>query len=326
MLYTRREIGKMALATLAVPGGLSTRVLAAQLRDATINGVTVGVQTYSFRAINNPATQIITAMRNIGLFEAELMSGDAENLAGMPSVPSFGRGGGGGRGGGRGRGQTPLTPEQQAQRDEAIEAQRKWRLSTSPGTWAAVRQQFNDAGIDVRFLCYNMGTSTTDETMEYAFSMAKGLGVKAITSSTQISTSKRIAPFADKHKMLVGVHGHASVNEPDEISTEATFLAAMAHSEFIAANLDIGHYVAAGGDPVDFLNKHHARVTNLHLKDRARTGGNFPFGSGETPIRDVLQLLKTSKWDIPANIEFEYPGDPLVEVPKCLEYIKAALA
>jgi hypothetical protein len=46
----------------------------------------------------------------------------------------------------------------------------------------------------------------------------------------------------------------------------------------------------------------------------------------DTPIREVLQLLKKMKWDIPANIEFEYPGDAVTEVRKCLEYCKAALA
>jgi sugar phosphate isomerase/epimerase len=107
---------------------------------------------------------------------------------------------------------------------------------------------------------------------------------------------------------------------------------------YFMANLDIGHYVALGGDPIAFINKHHARITNLHLKDRtkaiaadtakgiaAKPAGNLPFGQGETPIKDVLRLLKKMKWNIPANIEFEYNGDPLVEVPKCIQYCKDAL-
>ena len=44
-------------------------------------------------------------------------------------------------------------------------------------------------------------------------------------------------------------------------------------------------------------------------------------------IDDKLQLLKTKKYDIPANIEFEYKGDDSVaEVRKCFQYIKGALA
>ena len=46
-------------------------------------------------------------------------------------------------------------------------------------------------------------TNDLDE-IEYAFTMAKALGVKAISTSTQVSVAKRVAPFADKHKMMVG--------------------------------------------------------------------------------------------------------------------------
>jgi len=46
-----------------------------------------------------------------------------------------------------------------------------------------------------------------------------------------------------------------------------------------------------------------------------------------TPIKPVLQLLKTKKYDIPANIEYEYKGqDTVAEVKRCFEYAKAASA
>jgi sugar phosphate isomerase/epimerase len=322
MSYTRREVGQIALATLAVPSLFPSRAEAQTLRDATINGVVVGSQTYSFRAINNPATQIIAAMRNIGLYSAELMSGDAENLAGLPGMPNFGEAGR--------RGGPPLTADQQAQMKAAQEAQQKWRMSTSPETWGRVRRMWNHAGIDVRFLTFNMGANVTDDQIEYGFQMAKGLGVRAITTSTTVAMTKRIAPFANKHRMIVAAHGHANIKDPNQISTEATFLECFAASKYIWANLDIGHYTATNGDPVAFIQKHHGRITNLHVKDRKNLtngGANTPFGQGDTPIREVLQLLKKSRWDIAANVEFEYtPNDPLAEMPKCLQFIKDALA
>jgi hypothetical protein len=41
----------------------------------------------------------------------------------------------------------------------------------------------------------------------------------------------------------------------------------------------------------------------------------------------VLQLLKQNRYNIPANIEYEYKGaDTVAEVKKCFDYCKKALA
>ena len=238
-------------------------------------------------------------------------------------APPAARAGGGGRG-------TPLTPEQQAQVDAAQAAQRKWKMSATADTFKIAKKKFNDAGIDIRLLCYNMNVNTTkDDEIEYAFLMAKALGAKAMSTSTQVSMAKRVAPFAAKHKMMVGFHGHDQVDRPDEVASEATFKAVMAEGPYLGANLDIGHYTAANGDPVAFLKQYHERITNVHLKDRKKDHGlNLPWGEGDTPIKEVLQLLKTTKWDIPANIEYEYmgAGDATAEVAKCYAYCKQALA
>ena len=65
----------------------------------------------------------------------------------------------------------------------------------------------------------------------------------------------------------------------------------------------------------------------LHIKDMKKNHGTYvPWGTGDTNLKGVLQLLKKEKWGMPADIEFEYPGDPLVELPKCVQYCKDALA
>jgi sugar phosphate isomerase/epimerase len=171
-----------------------------------------------------------------------------------------------------------------------------------------------------------MNSSVKDEDIEYGFNMAKWLGVKAMSTSTQVSMAKRIAPFAEKHKLMVGFHGHDNVSQPDEVHNEASFKAVMAAGKYLGANLDVGHYTAANGDAVAFIKQYHARITNLHLKDMKRNqGGYTPFGAGDAPLKEVLQLLSKEKWDMPVNIEFEYGGDALVEVAKCFDFVKAAL-
>jgi sugar phosphate isomerase/epimerase len=316
-VYSRRDFGKIVMA------GLPLSMLLAE-PNSKINGVQIGAITYSFRSIPDPE-EIIKAYVTIGLNEAELMSNHAEQLAGAPPAPPA-------PAGGRGRGRGEMTPEQQAEARKAAEARaeemRKWRSSISMDTFKGVRKKFNDVGVEVRLLTFNMNVNTTkDDDIDYGFQMAKALGVRGITTSTQVSMAKRIAPFADKYKIMVGFHGHDQVDRPDEVSTEETFKTVMAASKYHGANLDIGHYTAANGDPLDFIQKYHGRITNLHLKDRKKNHGeNVPWGEGDTPIKPVLQLLKKTRYDIPANIEFEYEGNAVTEVGKCLQYCKDALA
>jgi sugar phosphate isomerase/epimerase len=320
MLFSRREFGKLTLAGL--PLSLAGRGLLADI-DSKIKNVQIGAISYSFRTMPDP-NDIIKAFVTIGLGEIELMSNHAEALAGAPPAPA-------GRGGGAGRGRGEMTDEQRAAAQAAQQARaeemRKWRLSTSPETYKAVRKKIEDAGIDLRILCFNMNRNTTDDEIEYAFQMAKTLGVKALSSSTQVSVAKRVAPFADKHKMIVAYHGHDNVKDPEEFATPESFAAAMSFSKYHYVNLDIGHFTAANYDPIEYIEKHAKRISHLHLKDRKRDHGpNVPWGQGDTPIKPVLQLLSKKKYDIPANIEFEYQGEDVVEVAKCLQFCKDALA
>ena len=326
MLYTRRDLGKIALATLPA-------VKAFAAVSSKIKGVQIGAITYSFRSMSD-LDEIIKLMAQIGLSEAELMSNHAEVATGAPSTvrvpggpPGAGPGGAGPQGGGR----FQPTPEQQAAMRGRAEELRKWRLSVSMDKFKEVRKKFDDAGIELALLCFNMNESTTDEEIEYAFQMAKVLGVKGITTSTQVTVSKRVAPFADKHKIMVGYHGHDQTSNPNEFSTPETFSTAMSYSKYHGVNLDIGHFTSANFDPVPYIKEHHARITNLHLKDKKKDHGpNVPWGQGDTPIKEALRLLAKEKYTFPANIEFEYRipegSDLSSEMSKCLAYCKEALA
>lgn len=348
MELTRRDWGKIALASLPL-----SRAFGAKMIDSKFGGVQIGAITYSFNRIASPDPEaIIKAYVEIGLGEAELMSNHCEALAGAPAMPMFGRGPGAGRapaapgapapapGGapgqagarrGPGGGRAPLTPEQQAERQAAMEKLAQWRASANANTWKGVRKKFNDAGVDVALLCYNMQDAMKDEDIEYGFSMAKGLGVKGITTSTTLTMAKRIAPVADKHKLLVGYHGHDATNDPNQTATLESYDTLMAYGKYNGINLDIGHFTAAGYDAVAFIKQHHARITNLHVKDRKKDHGPnvAVWGTGDTPIKPVLQLLKTEKYPIPANLELEYPipegSDIVAEAKKCLAYVKSCL-
>ena len=314
MITSRRQFAKLALAVLPV-----AKIYAAQ--NSKLKGVQIGTITYSFGQM--PVDQIIPAMVSIGLSEVELMSNHCEAMLGAPAV-SFGRG--------------QQTPEQQATTAQQQQALRAWRLATTPDTFKPVKQKFTEAGIDLQILCFNQRVDAKDDEIEYAFQMAKALGVRAISSSSTVAFARRVAPFAEKHKMIWGGHGHANIFDPEEFAKPETFREIMSFGRYIGINLDIGHFTAAGYDPVPFIKENHARITNLHLKDRKKpvqpikdtNTPNLPWGQGDTPIKEVLQLLAQEKYTFPANIELEYMipqgSDRVAEVRKCFDYCKAALA
>lgn len=218
-----------------------------------------------------------------------------------------------------------MTPEmREAIRNEA----RQWRLTTPLDHFKAIRKKFDAVGIKLQAYNLSFSDSFTDEEIDRGFQMAQALGVKIITASSTLSAAKRVAPFADKYKITVAMHGHSNLTDPNEFAKPESFAAALAMSKYFAVNLDVGHFFAAGFDPVAYIEANHARITNLHLKDRKKDNGpNTPWGEGDTPIKQVLQLLRQKKYDIPANIEYEYRGeDTVAEVRKCFQYIKDALA
>jgi sugar phosphate isomerase/epimerase len=309
-MYSRREFGRLALAGLALPR------LVEAAADSKVAGVRIGVQTYSYRDLPRPAGAddsvdvIIKAMKESGLTECELFAPQLE--------PEFSAGARGARG-------APPSPEAVKAREDL----RKWRLDTPLDHFRNARKKFDAAGITIHAYCYNMNASFTDAELDRGFEMTKALGTELMTTSTTMDVARRLAPLADKHKMIVGLHGHSNVSDPKEFATPESFAAATKMSKYLRVNLDIGHFTAANYDAVAYLREHHAQITNLHLKDRKKNqGDNTPWGQGDTPIREVLQLLKRERWPIPADIEYEYRGEgtPPQEVRKCFEYAKQSLA
>ena len=295
---SRREAGKLIatggaglLAGVVLSRG---RLLGARMIDSVVRGVQIGAQSYSFR--DRPLAEAIKAYQTVGLGECELYAGHVE------------------------------PDEKKTKREE----RRQWRLTTPLSHFHDIRQQFDSAGILLYAYNYSFRKDFTDPEIERGFEMAQALGVKYMTASSNVSLAPKIDTYARKYEIMVGFHGHDDTRHPDEFSTAETFARAMqGASRYLGVNLDIGHFTAAGGDPVEYIRQHHDRIVTLHVKDRKKNHGpNMPFGQGDTPIVAVLRLLREERWKIPANIEYEYgkPGmDTIAEVKKCYEYCRKAL-
>lgn len=183
-------------------------------------------------------------------------------------------------------------------------------------------------GIDKIAFTHDMKDDFTDAELERPFLMAKALGAPRICASTTLSVARRLVPLMAKHRMEVAFHGHTNADDPNEFAGPDSFRKALAMSPFARINLDIGQLLGAGFDAVPFIQEQHAKIPVLHIRDGQRgQRGKLPWGTGEVPIKDVLQLLKREKYPIVADIEYDYNGatKPLIEVRKCFDFCKDAL-
>lgn len=331
MAYTRREFTKLALTATPALGLLGTPLAAAgvwQIRpNSLFGGVQIGAITYSYRSmLDQSAEATLKYILDSGISAVELMGDPAESFAGRPST---GRGGGAGRGG-RGAQRTPEEIAAQRAAQQAAQAELKaWRLSVSMDRFKALRTMYNNAGVSiyaVKILSPNM----SDEEFEYVFNVADALGCSHTTLELPADEAqlKRIGDFAMKRKIYAAYHTHLQ-------GTMTAFDRAFDLSPGNMANVDLGHYVAAGnvgGTPVEFLQKHHARISSIHLKDRKSKehgGANVAWGTGDTPIREILQAMKANAWTFPATVELEYPipsdSNAVIETKKCVDYCASVL-
>jgi sugar phosphate isomerase/epimerase len=373
MRYTRRDFGKLTLGALPAAAMLERpfAVFAESKPNSVVNGVNLGTITYSYRSMpDQSAEATLKYVVDSGISAIELMGGPVESFAGAPSSgrgggPGGGRAGGGrrgadpnapppqfnsswagqpcnaaprgdappaargGGGGGGGRGRGEQTPEQQAAQREAAEKLKAWRTSVSMDKFKALRKMYNDAGVTI-YAWKQLSPNMSDEEMEYVFNVAEALGCTHTTLEllTDDSQLKRIGDMAMKKKIYAAYHTHMQ-------GSMTAFDKAFALSKGNTANVDFGHWVAAGnvgGTPMDFLQKYHDRISSFHLKDRTtpeHCALNLPWGTGETPIKELLQIVSKNKWKMPASIELEYEipegSDAVKEVRKCVDYCRAAL-
>jgi sugar phosphate isomerase/epimerase len=200
----------------------------------------------------------------------------------------------------------------------------------------AARAKLDAAGIKVSAYCVNFPTDCSDEHLERGFRGAALLGTNVMTASVEKPILDRVDKQCVKHKVHLGLHNHYlsdswfKRDKKQNFESPDDFLEALeGRSEYLSINLDIGHFFAAGYDPVAFFKEHHARVVSLHVKDRDNDAQrtNRPQGEGKTPIVEVLKLARELRFRYAANLEWEMDdADPTDGVRSSFEYMKKALA
>jgi sugar phosphate isomerase/epimerase len=305
-VLTRRQFSKLTLAALAGVTATGTPALAASPKpNSKIRGVQLGLNVpYSFSEPTMSGDDILKNCVQLGFSAVELRTQPVETFLGAPKELVFAKN------------RTAAQSQQLAD----------WRKSASMSGAKKFRKMFENAGVLIQIVKVDGIFKMTDAEIDYAFALAKVLGGRAI--STEISRKedelKRIGQFADKHRFMVGYHGHAETT-PEHWET------AFALAKYNGAIVDLGHFVAGNNtSPAPFIEKYHNRITHVHLKDRKKNNGpNMPFGQGDTPIAEILRLIRDNKWPIQGTIEFEYKvpagSDRLTEIARSLKYCEDAL-
>jgi sugar phosphate isomerase/epimerase len=313
---SRRDFGTIVLAT----GPLAVVVRPVALWATP--PLTLGVTTSSFRGLPRvPGTSnvddVLHALKTVGATHVELALAHIEPAP--PSVAPF-------------TGGSPayprlivLSPEQVASTNARARSDlRTWRLGAGLDVFERVRTQFASAGVTVVACSVSYNDSFTDEEIDVTFRQVKALGSTTVSSPLTMAMARRLVPFAERHQLTVAIHNQESGHAAGMIAA-LELEAALGLSSRFSLKLDVGNLTASGGDAVAVLSAHRARVSHVVLKDRLRSGGVAqPFGEGDTPIRAVLSLLKTSAASIPALVEYDYVGlRPVVdEVGVSLDYVR----
>jgi sugar phosphate isomerase/epimerase len=292
------RIKTMVLLALAILS-INSVASGAGNQGSRFGGVQIGTITYSYRSMPD---QSVSAMLNYalqsGLSSVELMGGAVEQYAGIPNS-----------------------------KDPQVIS--KWRTTVSMEKFREIRKIFNAKGVKIDIL--KLGDSKwSDKEIDYAFNVCKTLGARGITMEISEEAGKRMAPFADKHKLFVIFHNHGQPGDP-----KFSFDKVLAFGPGLMLNFDAGHYYGATGlNPCLLIERLHNRIASIHIKDKTGPKASEPnknqqFGKGETPVKEILQLIQKNKWPITCDIELEYEipagSDAVKEVVKCVEYCRDAL-
>jgi sugar phosphate isomerase/epimerase len=323
----RRFLGLSSAAAVftMIPGGITTGSLyplqQQEKPESRFGGVQIGAISYSWRSMPCSAEDILKYCIQTGISSVELMGDAAEKYAGLPPSPP-----------------RPASGSMLSDADikafekisqEAAEAQRNWRINAPIKKFKELRDLYKEAGVNIHIAKFSP-EKWSEKEIEYSFRAAKALGAIGVSNEIGDKACQIIGPIAQKYGMFAIFHQHLQPGEPGW-----SFDKFLNYSPANMLNFDVGHYYGATGlHPNGIIEKHHDRIKSIHLKDKTGPDSNpantnMPWGKGDTPIADILLLIKNNKWPINVDIELEYPvpegSDAVTEVRKCVDYCRDIL-
>jgi len=303
--------------------------------NKTVEGVTLGLITYSFRALEDQSAEAtLSYIKSCGVHAVEMMGGPAEDFAGKPKV-TFNRRAFYGlvrkeRNNSITTDEAKELADYRAQNDAHNKKSQEWLKTVSLESFEKMREMYAAEGVSIYAYKPSLfSKNNSDEEIRFGMRAAKALGASHVTLEhpSDDAHTLRLGRLAQEENVFVAYHGH-------EQQTPTFWDVALQQSTHNAMNLDLGHFVAAGNEnPLQIIRDKHMHIKSMHVKDRTTPEGgrkNLPWGTGETPIVEALQLMRDQQYSFPATVEYEYRtpegSDVLTEIKKCIDYSKNALS
>lgn len=239
------------------------------------------------------------------------------------------QGGGQGRPQGMGR---QLTPEQEKYNKDLAEFRK------SPAAirgWEELGKKLREAGINVHLLKFEAGD--TDELLDYSFAAANALGAYGITTEGSAEKCASFGKVAARNGSLAVYHNHGQYANMTIGEIEKWLDMSPANR----LNFDAPHYFGFGYEdgpklnPMEFIEYFHDRIISIHIKDKTsfknpyQSNQNQVWGQGETPLREILELVRDKYPNIHCDVELEYVvpqwSTPEREIKNCVQFARQIL-
>ena len=240
----------------------------------------------------------------------------------------------------QGQGQRPpqggagrqMSPEQEKYNKELAEFRKS---SAAIDGWKELGKKLREAGINVHLLKFEAGN--TDELLDYSFAAANALGAKGITTEGSAEKCASFGKIAQRNGSLAVYHNHGQYANLSIAEIERWLDMSPANR----LNFDAPHYFGFGYEdgpklnPMEFIDYFHDRIVSIHIKDKTsfknpyQSNQNQVWGQGETPLKEILELVRDKYPYINCDVELEYAvpqwSTPEREIATCVKYCRQIL-
>ena len=138
-------------------------------------------------------------------------------------------------------------------------------------------------------------------------------------------TAKLFNDIAEKiaHRgMFTGYHNHTGEFEPLEGELPWDTFGGNTRDD-VVMQIDIGHALRAGADPVSYIERYSGRAKLVHIKEYSATNDKANVGEGDVPWDAVFHACETvggTEWYIVEQETYAYP--PIECAERCINSLR----